>query len=73
MATIREKTLAKIDLDGHGESHTLTRMRIRHHETVIDESVAGTGTDLAPTPPGTLLANHLEWYRRGRSGAVAVP
>jgi len=57
MAAIREKTLVNIDLEGHCESHTLTRVRIRHHEMTIDEPVPGGGTDLAPTPLGTLLAS----------------
>lgn len=57
MAAIREKTLVNIDLEGHSESHTLTRVRIRHHEMTIDEPVPGGGTDLAPTPLGTLLAS----------------
>ncbi|MGC8477214.1 MAG: OsmC family protein [Acetobacteraceae bacterium] len=57
MATIREKTLVTIDLEGHCDSHTLTRVRIRHHEITIDEPATGGGTDLAPTPLGTLLAS----------------
>ncbi len=57
MVAIREKTMVAIDLQGHCESHTLTRVRIREHEITIDEPVAGGGTDLAPTPLGTLLAS----------------
>ena len=57
MVAIREKTTVNIDLEGHCETDTLTRVRIRHHEITIDEPVAGGGTDLAPTPLGTLLAS----------------
>jgi uncharacterized OsmC-like protein len=57
MAAIREKMLVNIDLEGHADSHTLTRVRIRHHEITIDEPAASGGTDLAPTPLGTLLAS----------------
>ena len=57
MAAIREKTLVTIDLEGQCESRTLTRVRIRHHEMTIDEPAAGGGSDLAPTPLGTLLAS----------------
>jgi len=57
MVAIREKTMVNIDLEGHCESHTLTRVRIREHEITIDEPAAGGGTDLAPTPLGTLLAS----------------
>lgn len=57
MVTIREKAIVNIDLEGHCESSTLTRVRIRQHEITIDEPVAGGGTDVAPTPLGTLLAS----------------
>ena len=57
MVAIREKTMVTIDLDGRCETGTLTRVRIREHEITIDEPVAGGGTDLAPTPLGTLLAS----------------
>ena len=57
MVAIREKMTVAIDLEGHCETTTLTRVRIRHHEITIDEPVAGGGTDLAPTPLGTLLAS----------------
>jgi len=57
MVAIREKTMVTIDLEGRCDSHTLTRVRIREHEITIDEPAAGGGTDLAPTPLGTLLAS----------------
>ncbi len=57
MVAIREKTMVTIDLNGRCETGTLTRVRIREHEITIDEPVAGGGTDLAPTPLGTLLAS----------------
>ena len=49
--------MVTIDLEGHCESHTLTRVRIRQHEITIDEPATGGGTDLAPTPLSTLLGS----------------
>ncbi|MDE2005818.1 MAG: OsmC family protein [Rhodospirillales bacterium] len=57
MAALREKMLVNLALDGTCPTHTETRVRVGRHAVTIDEPLAAGGTDLAPTPLGTLLAS----------------
>jgi putative redox protein len=56
MATVREKTLTQMRLNGTCPTHTRTHVIARSHEIVIDEPEDRGGTDTAATPLETMIA-----------------
>ncbi len=57
MATIREKSLTQMKLQGACPTHARTHVKAGAHEIVIDEPKSRGGTDVAPTPLETMVAS----------------
>ena len=56
MAVVKEKTVVKMRLQGHGVSHARTDVSVRDVKVTIDEPIDRGGSNLGLSPTETMMA-----------------